>query len=86
MSIERGQKATKTGMVISDKMKKTIIVAVERRLFHKRYQKIIKRTTTLKVHDENNTCRIGDKVLIAETKPLSKTKHWVLREIIQKAK
>jgi len=77
---------TRTGKVISDKMDKTIVVAVENRVQHPLYKKIIKRTYKLKAHDENNDCRIGDRVRVMETRPLSKDKRWRLVEVIEKAK
>ena len=77
---------TRTGKVVSDKMEKTIVVAVETRVPHPLYKKIIKRTYKLKAHDENNECRIGDRVRVMETRPLSKDKRWRLVEIIEKAK
>ena len=77
---------TRTGKVISDKMDKTIVVAVEDRVAHPLYKKIIKRTYKLKAHDENNDCGIGDRVRVMETRPLSKDKRWRLIEIIEKAK
>ena len=77
---------TRTGKVVSDKMDKTIVVAVEDRVPHPLYKKIIKRTYKLKAHDENNDCRIGDRVRVMETRPLSKDKHWRLVEVIEKAK
>lgn len=77
---------TRTGMVVSDKMDKTIVVAVEDRVAHPLYKKIIKRTYKLKAHDENNECGIGDKVRVMETRPLSKDKRWRLVDIIEKAK
>ena len=70
------------GTVVSDKMDKTITVAVVRRVQHRLYKKIVKRTTKLHVHDENNKCRIGDKVKIMENRPISKTKAWVLVEVL----
>ena len=73
-------------MVVSDKMDKTIVVAIKDNVRHPLYKKIIKRTIKLKAHDENNSCGIGDKVLVAETRPLSKDKCWRLVEIIEKAK
>jgi small subunit ribosomal protein S17 len=81
----RGRRKVRTGIVVSDKMDKTIVVAVENRTKHKLYGKIIKRTTKLKAHDENNECRIGDRVRVMETRPLSKEKCWRLVEIIEKA-
>jgi small subunit ribosomal protein S17 len=77
---------TRIGKVVSDKMDKTIVVAVETRVPHKLYKKIIKRTYKLKAHDENNECGIGDIVKVMETRPLSKEKRWRLVEIIEKAK
>ena len=77
---------TRSGKVISDKMDKTIVVAVESRVPHPLYKKITKRTFKLKAHDENNECGIGDKVRVMETRPLSKDKRWRLIEIIEKAK
>jgi len=77
---------TRVGKVVSDKMNKTIVVAVEDRVQHPLYKKIIKRTYKLKAHDENNDCRIGDRVRVMETRPLSKDKRWRLVDIIEKAK
>ena len=80
------RRKTRTGKVISDKMDKTIVVAVENRVQHPLYKKIIKRTYKLKAHDENNDCGIGDRVRVMETRPMSKDKRWRLVEIIEKAK
>jgi len=77
---------TRVGVVVSDKMDKTIVVAIEDRVRHPLYKKIVKRTYKLKAHDENNVCGIGDKVRVMETRPLSRDKHWRLVEIISKAK
>ena len=77
---------TRVGKVISDKMDKTIVVAVEDRVAHPLYKKIIKRTYKLKAHDADNACRIGDTVRVMETRPLSKDKRWRLVEILEKAK
>ena len=77
---------TRVGKVVSDKMDKTIVVAVEDRVAHPLYKKIVKRTYKLKAHDENNECGIGDRVRVMETRPLSKDKRWGLVEIIEKAK
>jgi len=77
---------TRVGKVLSDKMDKTIVVAVENRVPHPLYKKIIKRTYKLKAHDENNECTIGDRVRVMETRPLSKDKRWRLVEVIEKAK
>ena len=83
---ERNMRKTVVGKVVSDKMDKTIVVAVEDSVKHKLYKKIIKCTIKLKVHDENNECKIGDRVRIMETRPLSKDKRWRLVEIIERAK
>ena len=83
---ERNLRKTRVGKVVSDKMDKTIVVAVENNVKHPLYGKIIKRTYKLKAHDENNECRIGDKVKVMETRPLSKDKRWRLVTIIEKAK
>jgi small subunit ribosomal protein S17 len=72
------------GTVVSDKMDKTVVVSIENKITHKRYGKIISKTKRYKVHDENNECRTGDYVIISETRPLSKTKRWQLKEIKQK--
>ena len=77
---------TRTGKVVSDKMDKTIVVAVEDRVAHPLYKKIIKRTYKLKAHDEKNECGVGDIVRVMETRPLSKDKRWRMVEIIEKAK
>lgn len=83
---ERNLRKTSVGMVVSDKMDKTIVVAIKDNVRHPLYKKIIKRTIKLKAHDENNSCGIGDKVEIMETRPLSKDKRWRLVNIIEKAK
>ncbi len=83
---ERNLRKTRVGVVISDKMDKTIVVAVQDNVKHPIYGKIIKRTLKLHAHDEENACRVGDKVEVMETRPLSKTKRWRLVEIIEKAK
>jgi small subunit ribosomal protein S17 len=82
----RNPRKTRVGKVISDKMDKTIVVAVENRVKHPLIGKIVKRTLKLKAHDETNECRIGDRVRVMETRPLSKDKHWRLVTIIEKAK
>lgn len=74
------------GMVVSDKMDKTVVVAIEDSVKHPLYHKVVKRTYKLKAHDENNECGIGDRVRVMETKPISKDKRWRLIEIIEKAK
>jgi small subunit ribosomal protein S17 len=83
---ERNLRKTRTGKVVSNKMDKTIVVAIEDNVKHPLYKKIIKNTIRLKAHDEDNSCGIGDRVLIMETRPLSKDKRWRLVEIIEKAK
>ncbi|MBQ5317278.1 MAG: 30S ribosomal protein S17 [Oscillospiraceae bacterium] len=83
---ERNLRKTRVGMVVSDKMDKTIVVAIQDNVKHPLYKKIIKRTIKLKAHDENNECRIGDRVELMETRPLSKDKRWRLVRIIEKAK
>ena len=83
---ERNLRKERVGIVVSDKMDKTVVVAISERVAHPLYKKIVSRTKKFKVHDENNSCGIGDKVLIAETRPLSKDKCWRLVEIIEKAK
>lgn len=84
--MERGNRKTRIGKVVSDKMDKTIVVSVETRVRHPLYGKTVKRTTKFKTHDENNSAKIDDKVLIMETRPLSKYKRWRLVEILEKAK
>ena len=74
------------GLVVSDKMQKTVVVAVENRSPHTKYAKIVVRTRRYKAHDEENQCKIGDRVRISETRPLSKTKRWRLVEIVERAK
>ncbi len=76
---------TVTGKVVSDKMDKTITVLIERRIRHAKYGKMIRRSTKLHAHDENNECGIGDIVRIKETRPLSKTKNWILVDVVEKA-
>lgn len=83
---ERSLRKTKTGLVTSNKMKKSIVVSVERKEKHPIYGKFINKTSKFMAHDETNTCGIGDKVLIMETRPLSKNKKWRLVEILEKAK
>ena len=83
---ERNLRKTRTGMVVSDKMDKTIVVAIEDNVRHPLYKKIVKRTVRLKAHDEANECRKGDVVEVMETRPLSKDKRWRLGEIVEKAK
>ena len=83
---ERNLRKTRVGKVVSDKMDKTIVVAIADRVKHPLYKKIVNRTYKLKDHDENNDCKIGDRVKVMETRPLSKDKRWRLVEIISRAK
>jgi len=83
---ERNLRKARIGKVVSDKMDKTIVVAVENNVKHPLYGKIVKRTYKLKAHDENNECRVGDRVKVMETRPLSKDKRWRLVEIVERAK
>ena len=83
---ERNLRKVRVGTVVSDKMNKTVVVAIEDNVKHPKYGKIIKRTLKVHAHDENNECGVGDKVEIMETRPLSKTKRWRLVEVIEKAK
>ena len=83
---ERALRKTRTGMVVSDKMDKTVVVAIQDNVKHPLYKKIIKRTVKFKAHDEQNACGVGDKVLIMETRPLSKDTRWRVVEILEKAK
>ena len=86
MEEARGYRKTRTGIVVSDKMDKTIVVAIKTKVRHPLYGKMVNRTRKFKVHDENNECGIGDTVKIMETRPLSKDKRWRLVEIVEKAK
>ena len=86
MAEARGMRKTRIGVVVSDKMDKTIVVAIRTRVKHPLYGKIMNRTNKIKVHDEENQCGVGDTVRIMETRPLSKDKRWRLVEIIEKAK
>jgi small subunit ribosomal protein S17 len=85
-SQERGFRKVREGLVVSDKMDKTVVVAVEDRVQHPLYQKTLRRTSKLKAHDEQNSCGVGDRVLLMETRPLSATKRWRVVEILEKAK
>ena len=82
----RGFRKTREGLVVCDKMDKTVVVAVEDRVKHALYGKVIRRTNKLKAHDEQNACGVGDRVLLMETRPLSATKRWRVVEILEKAK
>jgi len=86
MEEKRNNRKVREGLVTSNKMEKSIVVSVERKLKHAKYGKFLKRTTQLMAHDEKNECNIGDKVKVMETRPLSKNKGWRLVEIIEKAK
>ena len=86
MTEERALRNTRVGLVVSNKMEKTVVIAIEDNVKHPVYGKIIKHTLKVHAHDEDNTCGIGDKVKIMETRPLSKTKRWRVVEIIEKAK
>ncbi len=86
MTIERTLRKTRVGMVVSTKMDKTVVVAIEDNVKHPVYSKIIKHTLKIHAHDENNECGVGDRVEVMETRPLSKTKRWRVTEIIEKAK
>ena len=82
----RGRRKVREGIVVSDKMQKTVVVVVEDRVKHPLYGKVLRRTSRLKAHDENNSCGIGDRVSIMETRPLSATKRWRVVEILERAK
>lgn len=82
---ERGLRKTQTGIVISDKMDKTVVVQVDRLVKHPVYRKYVRRRAKFKAHDENNTCQKGDRVVIRETRPFSKTKRWQVSQIVEKA-
>ena len=84
--VQRGRRKTREGLVLSDKMDKTVVVGVEDRVKHALYGKVMRRTSKLKAHDERNQCRTGDRVLIMETRPLSATKRWRVVEVLEKAK
>ena len=83
---DRNYRKVREGLVVSDKMDATVVVAVENRFKHGLYGKVVRRTSKLKAHDQGNQCGVGDRVLIMETRPLSKTKRWRVVEILEKAK
>jgi len=85
-TMERGRRKVREGLVVSDKMDKTVVVEVEDRVKHPLYGKVMRHTSKLKAHDEQNACGIGDRVLLMETRPLSATKRWRVVEILEKAK
>jgi small subunit ribosomal protein S17 len=84
--VSRGSRKTREGLVVSDKMDKTVVVVVEDRVKHPRYAKVLRRSSKLKAHDEQNTVGVGDRVLLMETRPLSATKRWRVVEILERAK
>jgi len=86
VAVERGRRKVREGLVVSDKMNKTVVVAVEDQVKHPLYGKVLRRTRKLQAHDEQNACGIGDRVLLMETRPLSATKRWRVVEILEKAK
>ena len=81
----RGLKKERSGVVVSDRMQKSVIVSVERTVMHPKYKKYLKRRTRVKAHDENNQCRVGDRVVIAESRPLSRDKRWRISKILERA-
>ncbi len=85
MDKQRGVRKTQIGVVVSDKMDKTVVVEVKRLVAHPIYHKIIRRRAKIKAHDAANTCQVGDKVLLEETRPLSRDKHWRVKQILEKA-
>lgn len=85
METARGIRKTRVGMVVSDKMDKTVVVEVKRLVAHPLYHKIIRRRAKIKAHDPQNTCQVGDKVLLEETRPISRDKHWRIKQILEKA-
>jgi small subunit ribosomal protein S17 len=85
METPRGIRKTKVGMVVSDKMDKTVVVEVKRLVAHPLYHKIIRRRVKIKAHDPQNTCQVGDKVLLEETRPISRDKHWRIKQVLEKA-
>ncbi|MBE3576781.1 MAG: 30S ribosomal protein S17 [Limnochordales bacterium] len=85
-SATRGRRKVRVGVVVSDKMDKTVVVEVERLVAHPRYHKVIRRTKRLKAHDEKNECRVGDRVLLMETRPLSKEKRWRVVQILERGR
>jgi small subunit ribosomal protein S17 len=81
----RGIRKTRVGLVVSDKMDKTVVVEVQRLVAHPLYHKIIRRRVKMKAHDPQNSCQVGDKVLLEETRPISRDKHWRVKQILEKA-
>lgn len=84
--LTRGKRKTREGLVVSDKMDKTVVVVVERIVQHPKYKKRLKRRLRLKAHDEKNDCNVGDRVVIAETRPLSRDKRWAVRSVLERAR
>jgi|SRR3954469_9817738 small subunit ribosomal protein S17 len=82
----RGLRKERSGIVVSDRMQKTVVVSVERMVMHPKYRKFLKRRTKVKAHDETNQCHIGDRVLIVESRPLSRDKRWRVSQVVQKAR
>jgi small subunit ribosomal protein S17 len=85
MEKKRGVRKTRVGLVVSDKMDKTVVVEVKRLVPHQLYKKIVRRRVKIKAHDAQNACRVGDKVLIEETRPISRDKHWRVKQVLEKA-
>ena len=81
----RGLRKERSGLVVSDRMQKTVVVSIERTVMHPRYRKVLKRRTKVKAHDESNQCHIGDRVLIVESRPLSRDKRWRVSKVIERA-
>lgn len=82
----RGVRKERSGLVVSDRMQKTVVVSIERTVMHPRYKKYLKRRTKVKAHDESNQCRVGDRVLIVESRPLSRDKRWRVSKVIERAR
>jgi len=82
----RGLQKERSGLVVSDKMAKTVVVSIERTVMHPRYKKILRRRSRVKAHDENNQCRVGDRVLLVECRPLSRDKRWRVSKVLEQAK
>ena len=82
----RGLRKERNGVVVSDRMEKTVVVSIERRVLHPRYKKVLKRRTKVKAHDESNQCHVGDRVLIVECRPLSRDKRWRVSKVIERAR
>jgi small subunit ribosomal protein S17 len=82
----RGLRKERNGVVVSDRMQKTVVVSIERTVMHPRYKKILRRRTKVKAHDESNQCRVGDRVLIVESRPLSRDKRWRVSKVLERTK